>query len=254
MGPAGVQVFFILSGYLITRLLANRRPGYRAFLAARLRRLAPALGLMLLSCVALAWAVSPAFGWSVTGQAAVAALWATNLPMAAGAPAGTFNHCWSLALEMQFYLLWPLVLWLCRRVWVYNLRVCEVWIATVLWAIWLLGPEAWRAINPAGMIMGAALAIWSPLPLRLFRNIGKALSWPPLPTIGLLSYGIYLWHFPLAGLFVHVDWPVRLAVTLSLSTLLAALSYLTVERWAGCAKEPLWPRRAAGDAAAGAAA
>jgi peptidoglycan/LPS O-acetylase OafA/YrhL len=40
-----------------------------------------------------------------------------------------------------------------------------------------------------------------------------------------------------------MDWQVRLALTLALSTLLAALSYLTIERWAGCAKAPLWPPR-----------
>jgi peptidoglycan/LPS O-acetylase OafA/YrhL len=225
LGTVGVQVFFVLSGYLITRILLDRRPDYGTFLVARFRRLAPALALMLLV--------------TMQGLPTIfAASWTINFAILAGLPIGAIGHTWSLALEAQFYAAWPLVA--CRA---RGRAVLLAIVALILWEAWLLAPLQLRAINPAGMVTGAVLAL-RPIPWPAFAR--AALSWRPLRTVGLLSYGIYLWHCPIAAALPPMGWPERLAILLVVSTALAALSYLTVERWAGCAREPLIPRASRG--------
>lgn len=117
-GWLGVDLFFVLSGFLITGILLDTReePGApRAFYLRRIRRIVPAYAVALLS-QAMVFALRGEFGsvrlgWSLT--------WTTNFLIAgegwSGLPA-TMQHYWSLAVEEQFYLLWPLlVLWLDRR-------------------------------------------------------------------------------------------------------------------------------------------
>jgi peptidoglycan/LPS O-acetylase OafA/YrhL len=117
-GFLGVDVFFALSGFLITSILLEerRRTGIMhlgRFYARRFLRLAPAL----LVFVALVFGVNrwlwpEIFGEILPRWPAVAALYVTNLVIAYGReyPLGPFSICWSLGQEEQFYLLWPLVL------------------------------------------------------------------------------------------------------------------------------------------------
>jgi len=123
-GFLGVDVFFVLSGFLITGLLAHEqestgRIDLVRFWARRARRLLPASVLVLLvTCAAARWLL-PAARWESIGQDAVAAgIYVINWRLAAGsvdylaegAAPGPLQHFWSLAVEEQFYLFWPLLI------------------------------------------------------------------------------------------------------------------------------------------------
>ncbi|MEM1297811.1 MAG: acyltransferase family protein [Pseudomonadota bacterium] len=131
-GHLGVDIFFVLSGYLITRQivgdLAAGRFSLRDFYVRRARRILPALGVVALACVPFAWLLLPPAAMEQFGQALVAlAVFGSNFLfwMNAGyfAPAAAENpliHTWSLAVEEQFYLVFPvtmLVLWRGARRW-----------------------------------------------------------------------------------------------------------------------------------------
>lgn len=121
-GWLGVDAFFTLSGFLITaRLLAEvRRAGgvdLRSFWRRRVRRLQPAALVAVLAIVATApWWAPAGTGAAVRRDALAAlgslanwqALW-SDRPYAAGAAPSAFEHFWSLAIEEQFYVVWPLV-------------------------------------------------------------------------------------------------------------------------------------------------
>ena len=122
-GFVGVDVFFVISGYLITRnlLVESSSTGHVAladFWARRIRRLVPALALLVVAVLAAVMWVQPALEWGPAArQGRAAALYVSNLTFAAEsadyfAPdvrSSPFLHTWSLAVEEQFYLLWPLV-------------------------------------------------------------------------------------------------------------------------------------------------
>ena len=109
-GSVGVTLFFVLSGFLITRLLLAERArtgrvSYRTFYARRARRLLPALGLLLTAVSAYLLA---------THQSLLPVLltvaYSANLANQTGHTLGNLDHMWSLSLEEQFYLVWPIVL------------------------------------------------------------------------------------------------------------------------------------------------
>jgi peptidoglycan/LPS O-acetylase OafA/YrhL len=123
-GFAGVDVFFVLSGYLITRLLlgelaATGSLDVGAFYARRARRLLPALGLLLVSLAVFVWPFVSAFDQRGIGTGmAAAALFSANMLFYRRAQdyfADTrrpdlLTHTWSLSVEEQFYAVWPLFL------------------------------------------------------------------------------------------------------------------------------------------------
>lgn len=276
----GVDVFFVLSGYLITHILtdeARRGPiDLFGFWERRLRRLLPALLFM----VAATLAVSP---WLLHHHldkmplyAALAATYTTNFAQMRDATVTPLLHTWSLGVEMQFYLLWPLVLSLLLKSARPITWLVVSWaLATALHGVLFVtlgDPGRILTLRGAGLLLGAAIALSPPLPGR-FAYLGAAglvaTLWPlgghwdlaqnlliapaaalligglanarplrlalavkPLVILGVLSYGIYLWHFPVAVILYKVtDWTVKLPVVLLLSIWFATLSHLTVERW-----------------------
>lgn len=276
-GQRGVDVFFVLSGYLITSILIERPAPVTSFWARRFVRLMPALALMVAAYVA----IEP---WLIPGElrhrwrdAGMTLAYLLDFEMAFHGHRSALGSMWSLGVEEQFYLLWPFVV-----TWLGRTRRPTQWLLAG-WAAFTLLRMAMIAtlptIDPAynlpaphasGLLLGAALVFlpagragWIGLvaigllfllPVGPFLSIGitlvelataavllhlktpgtrlaKLLSVSPLPTLGVLSYGVYLWH----GLFTHAlktPWWITAPVAALGATAMAALSYLTIERWA----------------------
>ena len=187
-GLLGVGVFFTLSGYLITTILLTSWGRFgdlqlRRFWTRRARRLLPALALVLV-VVLLATAISDRqqFAGRAGGSlwaAFYVSNWATIVSGASYfdrfANPGPLDHLWSLAVEEQFYLLWPLVLWGLLRL--TGSRLARTALATLGLAVLSFGLLAWLArqgfdntrayegtdTRAGGVLIGAALAmVWRP--------------------------------------------------------------------------------------------
>jgi peptidoglycan/LPS O-acetylase OafA/YrhL len=126
-GFVGVDVFFVISGYLITGLLLNDLAHGRfsliGFYQRRIRRIFPALILVLAACLGYGWFAFRAEVYALLGKhLAWGAGFGSNLLL--WSEVGYFNpaairkpllHLWSLGIEEQFYLVWPLLLWVAWR-------------------------------------------------------------------------------------------------------------------------------------------
>lgn len=123
-GFVGVDVFFVISGYLMTNLLARELQerghiSFRGFYARRAKRLLPASAFTLVTVAVLSLALLPKIRWGDAGKDVVASgLYVVNWRLANGsvdylaahAAPSPVQHFWSLAVEEQFYLVWPLLL------------------------------------------------------------------------------------------------------------------------------------------------
>jgi peptidoglycan/LPS O-acetylase OafA/YrhL len=128
-GFVGVDIFFVLSGYLITELLVNEveRTGsvdFARFYARRIRRLLPAALLMLVCTLLAGFALlSPIEIVRISQSAIATASYVSNMwfllhstdYFGAGVDTNPLLHTWSLAVEEQFYLVWPLLVFLCMK-------------------------------------------------------------------------------------------------------------------------------------------
>jgi peptidoglycan/LPS O-acetylase OafA/YrhL len=310
-GFLGVDAFFVLSGFLITSLLLSERErtgriSLARFWARRARRLLPALLLVLVAVAVLARYTLAAEELAALRRDALAALgYVANWRMvyrggdyfAQTAAASPLQHTWSLGIEEQFYLAWPLLLvFLFRRrpavlaaaatgvvasgvataslyrpaadpgrvYYGTDTRAGALLLGCALAAVladrpvsqrsrrviavvgalgavtvtgaWLRasGGDAWLyrgGLTGLGLAVAAVLAHLVTAP---DARAARVLSLPPLVWLGRISYGVYLWHWPLflaltadrlgfagPGLFA-----VRVAVTL----LAATASYHLVER------------------------
>jgi peptidoglycan/LPS O-acetylase OafA/YrhL len=174
-GFIGVDVFFVISGYLITGLLLKALQegqfSFADFYARRIRRLFPALGLVICSALALGWILLPTDSYAQLGKQILAGcLFVSNLAL--WHEAGYFDadarlkpllHLWSLGVEEQFYIVWPiLLLWTTRRklpvvglvaillLASFTVNVIEVrtnavatFYSDVCWRPWNSGPANW---------------------------------------------------------------------------------------------------------------
>jgi peptidoglycan/LPS O-acetylase OafA/YrhL len=317
-GFLGVDAFFVLSGFLITSLLLAEasdrgRIALGAFWMRRARRLLPALVCVLLAVAVYARVLAkPDELATIRGDALATigyfanwrAIFTSHDYWSLFRSPSPLNHTWSLAIEEQFYLVWPLLVVAivhgCRgRVAATRLLVTSITLAIVslTWTLVLFDPANPSRVyygtetRVASILVGAALAAWlalrGPLQSRrarsaleaiaigallllatafarlsgssaiLFRGglfalaiavvvvitasvhphrgpVSRLLSFRPLCRLGLISYGVYLWHWPIYVVInesrAHLaGWPLlalRIAVTLAL----AALSYRFVEQ------------------------
>lgn len=193
-GIIGVDVFYVLSGYLITGLLLKEqaqtgRIGLAAFYARRLKRLLPALLLMLVVTLLVAVTLlSPGELREQTRSAPFAATWTSNLFFALARmdyfadlqTRDLFLHTWSLGVEEQYYLAWPLLLLLMGR-WALGadrerrlrLMVGGVFAASAalfayacvthpLWAFYQMPARGWQfALGALAFLARAEVAQWS---------------------------------------------------------------------------------------------
>lgn len=201
-GFIGVDIFFVLSGFLITSLLLqewDRAHGIhlRAFYLRRARRLLPALGLMLLGVGALV-AIFPwyyqgrvSFGAATLSVVFYAANWVDAFASTPNHLAlGPLAHAWSLSIEEQFYLLWPGILLIClrRRIGPRGLLAGLLLLVVltsiergVLWQYNVAGDPYYRTDTHAdGILLGCALAVARSWPKtsealkRVFRSTALA--------------------------------------------------------------------------------
>ncbi|WP_133501217.1 acyltransferase family protein [Cognatilysobacter terrigena] len=190
-GFIGVDVFFVISGYVITRLLvsewaANGRVDFTAFYARRARRLVPAL-LLMLGATGFAAAVLLA-PWEQSEQSVsitAAALWISNIRFALAdldyfAPEGASNvvlHTWSLGVEEQFYLVWP------------------------AWLLACLGAWSWQRRNASTSQLLASLS--ATLPIALFLAAAMTVA---APRLGFYMMPARFWQFTVGALvYAAVD-------------------------------------------------
>ncbi|MBL3687227.1 acyltransferase [Leucobacter zeae] len=213
-GFAGVDVFFVISGFLITGHLLRRVPerprDLVEFWARRIRRLLPASLLVLLATIIGAFLLAPSSMWTTTAQQAVAAVfYVSNWQLAtesvdylaADTAASAVQHFWSLGVEEQFYLVWPVLFLLVgrlvarrggNRAW-FAVLVLTVVLASFCYGLWLTfaEPAAAYFVTPAriwelgvgGLVaIGAARGLHGRIPAR------GALAWLGLGLIVLSAF------------------------------------------------------------------
>ncbi|MEU6833356.1 acyltransferase family protein [Nocardia beijingensis] len=197
-GFAGVDVFFVISGFLITGMLyreavADGTVGLVRFYGARARRLLPAAGVVLVAtAIGAAVLLPPLQARQALGDGIASALYAGNYRfavqgtdyLAADAPPSPFQHFWSLGVEEQFYLIWPALVIttarLVRRrrsgsatalpylvvlvvVAAFSFAVALTWTRTMPpWAFFALPARAWELA--AGGMVALSAVLWSRLP------------------------------------------------------------------------------------------
>ena len=185
-GYIGVDVFFVLSGFLITSLLVRELGvtgglSLRRFWARRARRLLPASCLVIVATlVAGSFVLAPLAQLDLARDGLAAATFVVNIVFAhqqgdyltADLAPSPLLHFWSLAVEEQFYLVWPILLLLVagyrRRyraavaglvavLWPVSLAAC-VWLTTrnQPWAFYGLPTRAWELLTGAGLALLAA--------------------------------------------------------------------------------------------------
>ena len=201
-GYVGVDVFFVLSGFLITGLLLREHervgqvslPG---FYARRARRILPASTLVLVSTVAATFLLlGPNRAIRVATDGQWASFFAANVRLieqgtnylSAQLPPSPLQHYWSLAVEEQFYLVWPCLFWLVIAVTRgQRLRpslagvLVGVIAASLAWSIWQTARSGTVAyFSPLTraweLAAGALLAVAVPVVLRLPVRLGMGLS------------------------------------------------------------------------------
>lgn len=286
-GFLGVDIFFVLSGYLITSILTTEfhRHGkidVSKFYLQRALRLIPALLLFLATYLAVApwvWPNHP----HIT-DALKAALYVSDYTYPFTGSPFYIRHTWSLAVEEQFYLLWPLLLPLLLRRNRALPIMAGVWVILSLWR-YSFDQNDWMAYyfrfdtHATGLVAGAFLSLLQRRGLlRIGESLGLAafvcfiglvfsahinnsslvitvaevisfiligsvvsnetsgrftfLTSGVMVWIGKLSYGLYLWHFPISYYFRQEHGLLLSASgTFALSLTGALVSYWTVEWW-----------------------
>jgi len=302
-GFVGVDVFFVISGFLITSILRKEmaQGSFRLtnFLARRARRIVPALAFVVLvsfvvACLLLTPEQLSEFGRSLTATALFGAnihFYNTTDYFALAAQERPLLHTWSLAIEEQFYIVWPVALlflttWLPRKAallviagaalasfalfmvsasdeptYAFYMPHCRAWelligallaltiehlvvprrlaqalaglgFAAIALSVFVLSetaPHPGIATLLATLGTAAIIVVCN----NQFTLVGRTLSLRPVVWIGLISYSLYLWHWPVLA-FAKIQLPsepsmIMVAALLALSGALAWFSWWYVE-------------------------
>jgi len=179
-GSIGVSIFFVLSGFLITALLLQERRDrervdFKEFYVRRARRLLPAMAVM----IAVVSAVKAAIGVPWWGSLVAVSTYVGNWAYISGVRMTWVQHTWSLAIEEQFYLVWPVVLVLALRLvrpfrLLPALAVLTLASTVVRWALYLHGASYLRVYEGTdtradALLAGCAVAVLAHSGVRLPR-------------------------------------------------------------------------------------
>ena len=210
-GFVGVDVFFVISGYLITSIIVNDcRSGtfsLARFYERRARRILPALFVVTVACVPLAWAWMLPVETLAFSRNLLAAItfvpnvysWLTTSYFGAAAEKLPLLHTWSLGVEEQFYVIFPLLIWFA---WRFGIRVVAITTVVLACVSFGLSEWAWRAgkyssnffLAPTRaweLMLGSLLALaWQGRPIyqrlgTIASNIGS------LAGLGMLAYSVF---------------------------------------------------------------
>lgn len=301
-GFIGVDVFFVISGYLISGhifdSLGKGSFSLTTFYNKRIKRIFPALVTVLAACLVFGWFALLVdeyllLGLHVAGGAGFLSnliLWTESGYFDTAAATKPLLHLWSLGIEEQFYIFWPILAWLLWKLRV-NLSVAIMLLAAASFALnttyfqldqaaafyspltrfWELlagtGLALYERNRPAPLRSSVALAIsvvgalllatslalvhegqnfpgwWALMPVAgaafvIAAGSGAAvnglLGLKPFVAIGLISYPLYLWHWPLLSFarIIEGDTPSReLRIALVLLTfVLATVTYFLIEK------------------------
>jgi peptidoglycan/LPS O-acetylase OafA/YrhL len=300
-GFTGVDIFFVISGFLIGGILwrdirETGRIRLARFYLRRIKRLAPAYFAMVAAVLVVGWLILLPFEFREFGKSLIAAtVYLSNIHF--HREAGYFDglseekpllHTWSLAVEEQFYIVLPFLmlallrwraslpvvlgalalvslaacLWLTRampsatfylfpfrawellagvllaiagqeRGWRFALHPALSWagLALIAASVTLIRPEGFPGWQALGPVLGTALILANG---RDANPVNRALAHPAPVFIGLISYSLYLWHWPVLVLSTY--WrgggggAAEAAGWLALAFVLATLSWRYVER------------------------
>ena len=291
-GFLGVDIFFVISGYLITTIIHKELIGQRFsllnFYQRRAKRILPAFLFMLITCTAVgAWLLMPDDFLNYLRSLRSSLFFGANLFFAKSG--GYFDidsaekpllHIWSLSLEEQFYFVFPLLMWLVHKYlpkytvhaviamiaasllsglapykadayYLPQVRAYELLIGSLAAVVpdryktpgKSLNPIAWLATIvmlvclclPDGFLPGKGyierLAVCSAAAWLIAAGNGsrfnQLLAWKPMVAIGLISYPLYLWHWPVLALlrYVYMD------SVLPLNVILVSMPGVVVASW-----------------------
>jgi len=166
-GFIGVDVFFVISGYLITTILRQELQGHArtlvGFYARRVLRIFPALVLVLFFCLIVGWYTLLASEYKQLGKhVALGAAFLSNLGL--WLEAGYFDrasdakpllHLWSLAIEEQFYICWPLLVWSFQ-----SARKNLITLTTILTVVSMTLSVWWVWTNPSAAFYSPLTRTW----------------------------------------------------------------------------------------------
>jgi peptidoglycan/LPS O-acetylase OafA/YrhL len=288
-GGLGVDIFFVISGFLITLILlkelrATGTISLKTFYLKRLLRLYPAFVAMVVAFVVLFPFAAASLKDDVF-KSGIALTYLSNIYMTvSGDSLGHLRHTWSLAMEEQFYLLWPLLLLAIvkLRLPTKPTMICMALLIVASLAGWFFTADS-LPFNPltkaGGLLLGCVTAMlvthkpWHSVPLAwlsafafLFAIVGeflgwigrdismpiatlampgillylafgsgpavRVLAWKPLAYLGVISYALYLWHYPILYALRSANVPELTTVSITLvATLgLAILSQKYIEK------------------------
>ncbi|TCJ15428.1 acyltransferase [Parasulfuritortus cantonensis] len=324
-GFTGVDIFFVISGYLISTIIfENHRKGrfsFVEFYVRRIKRIFPTLLIVLLFCNALGWFVLMADEYKQLGKHIAAgagfvsnfALWSESGYFDNAAETKPLLHLWSLGIEEQFYIVWPLLVWLLWKSWLrtFSLIVGVIVLSFYFNMRWVVDDDgmafympfsrfwelscgsllAWISVNKTlgnnVVVHKSAAAFvswmgngWQNTKHKLSdifsvtglftlvcgfvlvdRDVPYPGAWAMIPVLGavliilagadaifnrailssrvfvwfgLISYPLYLWHWPLLSFsrIIEEDTPnvmIRLACV-ALSIMFAYVTYIFVEK------------------------
>lgn len=302
-GFIGVDVFFVISGFLISSILLNSlekgKFSILEFYERRVRRIFPALFAVLFACAIAGWLFLLPSEYQQLGKHIAAgtafvsnfALWNESGYFDISAMYKPLLHLWSLGIEEQFYIFWPLILWFAyKKKWSLPLTISALAIASFILNTYLTGadkssafflpfPRFWELL--VGALLACTVVTRQKIASSLFNNIQSIVGvfllvagfllvnedgafpgwWVLMPVmgsalmisagpqaffnrwilsnrmmvwVGLISYPLYLWHWPILSFLRIMEGQeilqIHRVIAVATSFVLAWLTYAFIEK------------------------